>query len=226
MTELESVMTSLRENANPENVAGMRRYGINAEGTLGVSMPVMRHLARPYRRNQPLSLALWETGIHEARIMAGLTGDPRQVTSSQMDDWVIDLDSWDVCDQLCSNLFRYTPLAYAKSLEWSSRPEEFVKRAGFVLMVCQALPRIDTPPERLEEFLDIVRREAGDNRNFVKKAVNWALRQIGKHNRRFNRAALETANGLLESDSASTRWIAADAIRELKSAAVAARLRP
>lgn len=220
---LDDLLHELRSLANPHNVEGMARFGINPEGTLGVSMPEIRRLARGKRDHQ-LARQLWDTGLHEARILACLVEDPRQVDEEQMERWVRGFDSWDVCDQACSNLFWRTPYAAAKALEWSARPEEFVKRAGFVLMAVLAVHDKKAGDHLFLSFLPAIQREATDERNFVKKAVNWALRQVGKRNARLNGAAVECAGALQQQASRSARWIAADALRELTGPAVQQKL--
>jgi 3-methyladenine DNA glycosylase AlkD len=183
-------------------------------------------MAKEIKKNQALSLELWETGIHEARLLAGFIGDPKQVTEKQMDEWVADFDSWDVCDQVCMGLFDKTSFAYKKVVEWSGRKEEFVKRAGFAMMAALAVHDKKTGDEAFLGFLPIIERESTDERNFVKKAVNWALRQIGKRNRGLNKKAIETAKRIetQNPNSKCTRWIAKDALRELSSAAIQKRL--
>ena len=220
----EELMTELHSRANPAHLAGMTRFGINAHQTLGISIPEVRRLARLAGHDHALAAELWASGIHEARILAALVDHPRWVTEEQMEHWVGDFDSWDVCDQVCSNLFDRTPFAWDKAVTWSSRPEEFVKRAGFVLMAALAVHDKSAPDARFEAFLPIIAREAGDARNFVKKAVNWALRGIGKRSRKLNAQAVAAAQALALSDNKTARWVAADALRELTSAAVQARL--
>ncbi len=213
-----SVVTRLRAIADPENVRGMARFGINPEGALGVSMPALRKIGRELGRDQPLSLALWKTGIHEARILAALVGDPRRVTRAQADRWVRDLDSWDVCDQLCMNLLDRVPFAYEKAASWSRRRREFEKRAGLALMAVLAWHDKGAPDSKLAAFLPLIEREATDDRNFVKKAVNWALRQIGKRSSGLRRKAVAAAKRIAKLDSRAARWIARDALRELEGA--------
>ncbi|MDP1989489.1 MAG: DNA alkylation repair protein [Syntrophales bacterium] len=209
------VIDALRSLANPANVAGMARYGISPEGTLGVPMPVLRKMAKEMGLLHDLADALWRSAIHEARILAALIDDPGQVTGEQMERWVLDLDSWDICDQLCSNLFSRTTLAREKATAWSGRPETFVKRAGFVLMACLAVHDKKADDTLFVGFLPLIVREAGDDRNFVRKAVNWALRQIGKRNPVLNRFSVKTAREIQKMDAKSARWIAANALREL-----------
>jgi 3-methyladenine DNA glycosylase AlkD len=218
------ILRQLKARANPANVAGMARYGISSEGTLGVSIPVLRGLGRKIGTDHALAHELWATRIHEARILAGLIADPAKATQRELERWVKDFDSWDVCDQVCSNYFDQTPFAHAKAVEWSRRKETFVKRAGFVLMACLSVHDKKANDRAFLRLLLIIRREARDDRNFVKKAVNWALRQIGKRNRALNEAAIKTAEDIARLDSKSARWIASDALRELKSEAVRKRV--
>ena len=209
------IVKILKSHANPANVAGMARYGINAKNTLGVSIPVLRKLAKQIGMNHALALEIWKTRIHEARILAALLGDPKQMTARQMGNWVRDFDSWDVCDQVCSNLFDKTTWARSKAVVWTQRHAEFIKRAGFVLMAALAVHDKQAPDELFMGFLPLIEREAHDERNFVRKAVNWALRQIGKRNKRLLRAAIAVARRIQRQDTKSARWIAADALREL-----------
>jgi 3-methyladenine DNA glycosylase AlkD len=220
----QQILEQLRSQANPANVEGMARYGINPHNTLGVSMPILRGIARQNRQNHALALELWDSGIHEARILAALVADPGQVDDELMERWVGDFDSWDVCDQVCSNLFDKTPLAYHKAVEWASRRPEYVKRAGFVLMAALAVHDKKTPDQAFEVFFPIILREAVDERNFVKKAVNWALRGIGKRNRALNSKAIDLAQQILQLDSRVARWVARDAVRELTSSKIQVKL--
>ena len=211
------LLHQLRTHANPDNVAGMARYGINTRNTLGVSIPFLRQLARGYRRQHELALDLWATDVHEARLLATLVDDPRQVTSAQMEAWVKDLDSWDICDQLCNNLFRRTPHARTKALRWAKRQPEFIRRAGYVMMATLAVHDRTATDADFEAFFAAIRAGATDERNFVRKAVNWALRQIGKRNPRLRQRAVQVAKAISRLDSKSARWIAADALRELRA---------
>lgn len=220
----DQIIAELKTMANPANVAGMARFGIKSDNILGISMPALRSMAKPYRKNHPLALGLWESGIHEARILASLIDDPRQVTLAQMEEWTGQFDTWDVCDQVCSNLWEKTAYAYEKAVEWSRREEEFTKRAGFVLMARLAVSDKKVPDEKIAAFLPEIEQGSIDKRNFVKKAVNWALRQIGKRSLGLNRLSIETAERLGSLDNPSARWVAADALRELKNEAVQARL--
>jgi 3-methyladenine DNA glycosylase AlkD len=164
--------------------AGMARFGINVDEALGVSVTALRRLARQLPRDHGLAAGLWETGVHEARILASMVEEPERVTARQMDRWARDFDSWDLCDQCCQNLFWRTPFAESKSVAWAARTREFEKRAGFALMASAAVKDRDAPDARFLGYLKLIEREATDSRNFVRKAVNWALRQIGKRNRR------------------------------------------
>jgi 3-methyladenine DNA glycosylase AlkD len=215
--ELDTILNYLKSVANPENVKGMAKFGINPENTLGIPVPVLRGLAKQYRKNHALAQELWGSGYHEARLMAAFVDDFEQVTEAQMENWVRDFNSWDVCDQVCSNLFDRTPWAYQKALEWSRQEEEFVRRAGFVMVACLAVHDKKAPDEKFIQFLPAIVEQAGDERNFVKKAINWALRQIGKRNIYLHAQALGLASDLANADNKTTRWIGRDALRELTS---------
>lgn len=218
------ILTELKNRANAENVRGMARFGINPLNNLGISMPVLRKLGKAIGINHRLAQDLWNSGIHEARILAAMIDDPDEVTDIQMETWVRDFDSWDICDQVISNLFDKTPFACSKAIEWSARKEEFIKRAGFVMMAELAVHDKKASDDKFIRFFSLIIREAGDDRNFVKKAVNWALRQIGKRNLRLNALARATALKIRKSDSASAKWIANNALRELESETVIGRL--
>ena len=223
--QAEEILERLKSLANPANVAGMAHYGINPENTLGISIPTLRAMAREIGRDHRLAGELWASGIHEARILAAFIDDPKQVTDSQMEAWARDFDSWDVCDQVCMNLFDRTPFADRKAVEWSGREEQFVKRAAFALMASLAVHDKKAGDERFEAFIPLIVRESVDERNYVRKAVNWALRQIGKRNQRLNHRAVEVAQQIALLDSKSARWIATDALKELTSDKVLGKLR-
>ena len=220
----DDVLKKLKGLSDPKAVEGMARFGINPENTFGVSIPNLRKIAKETGIDHALAQQLWASGIHEARILASMVDDPKRTTEEQMESWVKDFDSWDVCDGCCMNLFEKTGVAYQKAVEWSANDKEFIKRAGFVLMARMAVSDKRADDKQFELFFPIIKREASDNRNFVKKAVNWALRQIGKRNLNLNGKALATAKEIQEIDSKSARWVATDAIRELTSQAVVARL--
>jgi len=223
--QCEDILQRLKSLANPEAVAGMARYGISPQNTLGVSVPALRKMAREIGRSHGLAQELWSSGVHEARILASMIDDPRLVTEEQMERWVADFDSWDVCDQCCGNLFDKTDIAYRKAVEWAARDEEFVKRAGFALMAWLAFHDKRAPDQAFLAFLPVIKRESVDGRNFVRKAVNWALRHIGKRNAALNIMAIQAAKEIQAAGSKPGRWIAADALRELTSDKVQERLR-
>jgi 3-methyladenine DNA glycosylase AlkD len=225
MASAKNVLDKLQSKARPEQLTGMAKYGMTVEKRLGVSVPDMRKLAKELGRDHKLALDLWRTGIAEARIVAGMVADPAKLTEEQMEEWVKDIDSWDVCDQVCMNLFAKSQLAPERIMDWSERKDEFVKRAAFSLIACLAWHDKRASDGQLVELLPVIMRAATDERNYVKKAVNWALRNIGKRNLRLNEAAISTAREIQRLDSKSARWIAADAIRELESEAVQSRLR-
>lgn len=214
---LDEILARLNALADPVNVAGQQRFGIRAARQLGVSMPQVRALAKGRQRSHALALELWATNIHEARILASLVDEPQALTREQMEAWAADFDSWDVCDQVCMNLFGPHPLGLEMAMIWPQRPEEFVRRAGFVLMAVQAVHRKDLPDGAFEPYFSLMLRHATDERNFVRKAVNWALRQIGKRNPSLRARAIDTARQMLDIDSSSARWIAHDALRELEN---------
>lgn len=225
MRNAESVIRELKKFANPKNVEAMARYGITSRNVLGVSAPAMRGIARQLGKDHALAGDLWRTGILESRILAALVEEPQKVTSAQMDRWAKDFDSWAVCDGVCLHLFVKTPYARLKALRWSQDEREFVKRAGFTLIACLAVHDKDASDAHFERFFPAIEREAEDERNFVKKAVNWALRQIGKRNKRLNAKAITLARKLQKSKSPAARWVANDAIRELTNDKVKRKLK-
>ena len=225
MASVKDVLDKLQSKARPEQLKGMAKYGMAVEQRLGVSVPDMRKLAKEIGKDHNLALDLWRTGISEARIVASMIGDPDKLTEEEMEDWVKDINSWDICDQVCMNPFEKNQLAWKKIIDWSEREEEFVKRTAFSLIACLAWHDKKASDEKFIELFPVIIREATDERNFVKKAVNWALRNIGKRNLNLNEAAINTAREIQRLDSKVARWIAADAIRELESAAIQSRLR-
>jgi 3-methyladenine DNA glycosylase AlkD len=214
----------LRTLESPKDREGMARYGIKTDKAFGVSLYVLRDMAKDIGTDHALALALWDTGIHEAQLLAGIVDDPAQVTEEQMDRWVADFDSWDICDQGCSNLFDRTPFAYKKAFEWADDEREFVRRAGFVMMAALAVHDKKAGDEAFEQFSPVMKKYATDDRNFVRKAVNWALRNIGKRSPVLNRKAVEAAREIQAIGGKSARWIAADALRELEGEKVQQRL--
>ncbi len=220
------LITQLQKLENPANVRGMRRFGIQGDHMLGIHIPTLRQMAKQTGKNHALALELWKSGIHEARLLAFMVGEPAQLTSAQMDAWIADFDSWDVCDQTCGNLFDKNPLAWKKAAQWARRKPEFQRRAGFALMATLAWhekPSVGNPASdnRFEAFLPLIVKYAGDERNFVKKAVNWALRQIGKRNPALRKKAIQTAKTILKTHpkSKAARFVANDALRELSKPA-------
>ena len=220
------ILRQLKSMANAGNVAGMARFGITPKNkVLGISIYVLRNMAKTIGTDHKLALRLWASGIHEARLLACLVDDPEDVTESQMEEWVSDFDSWDICDQCCSNLFDKTSFAWNKAVEWAGRQEEFVKRAGYVMMAALSVHDAQATDKEFAALMPLIVKGSKDERNFVKKAVNWALRQIGKRNIELNRLALKTAEKIGKIPSKAAKWVSADAIRELRSDKVQARLR-
>lgn len=218
-------MKELKSHRNPRNLAGMARYGINVKKAYGVPTPVLWQLSRQIRGDHALAERLWATGIHDAKILASFSDDPAQVTEQQMETWALDFDSWDVVDQCCNRLFRRAACAHRKAVEWTKREEEYVKRAGFVMIACLAAHDKSAKGSVFERYLKLIKRGAGDERNFVKKAVNWALRQIGKRNLPLRQKAMAAAEEIQKLNSKPARWIAADALRELRDPKTVARIR-
>jgi 3-methyladenine DNA glycosylase AlkD len=229
-TEVETVWTVRRavdelvRRGEKRNVEGMARFGIRSKKICGVSKPKMDEIARAIGKNHDLGLKLWQTGIHDARLLGMLISEPELVTAAQMERWVRDFDNWDVCDGTCCHLFVDAKPAWAKAFSWSRRRKEFTKRAGFALGAFLAIHDKAAADVPFRRFLKVIEREAWDDRNFVRKAANWALRNIGKRNHRLNRAAIESAERIRRGGTRTGRWIAADALRELKSDAVQRRL--
>ena len=218
------ILQKLKALGNPDDAAGMARYGIRPGKVYGVRIPVLRQLAGEIGANHRLALSLFSSGVHEARILASMVDDPERVTEEQMEKWAAAFDSWDVCDQCCMNLFRRTQFVRKKVLEWSTRDEEFVKRAAFAMIATLAVHDHESPDRVFKGFLSIIRGQATDERDYVKKAVSWALRQIGKRSLALNHAAVQTAREIGRIDSRSARWIASDAIKELTSEKLQERL--
>jgi 3-methyladenine DNA glycosylase AlkD len=225
MSSAKDILKRLKTLARPDQLEGMARFGIVSEKRLGVSVPDLRRMAKEIGRDHRLALQLWKTGIPDARILASMIDEPELVNEEQMEDWVKDFNSWDVCDQVCMNLFDKSPLAWRKIRDWSGREEEFVKRAGYALIACLAWHDKKTADKKFTDLFTVIKRGTADERNYVKKAVNWALRNIGKRNRKLNRAAILCTKEIVTIDSRAARWIARDALRELQSEAVQNRLR-
>lgn len=224
MREADAILAELRAMGSPEGRAGMARFGINTDRAFGVSMTAMRPLARKYRRRHDLSLALWGSGKHEARILAALIDDPSEVTRKQMDAWAAEFDSWDLCDQACMKLFARTPFVGPQVKKWAKDDREFVRRAAFATIAGYAVSAKKAPDSEFLPFLDLIEKYATDERNFVRKAVNWALRQTGKRSSALHAPALELAQKLAASENKTARWIGKDAVRELTDPQQIARL--
>ncbi len=218
------IIRILKELGDPSNVEGMKKAGITPVTTWGVRVPRLRELAKNIGTDHELALELWGIDCRETRILASMIADPRKATSTLIDEWTSRFDYWEICDQCCMNLFEKTPFAGEKAIAYSGRPEEYVKRTGFVLMARLAVSDKNAPDDFFETFLPLIKREADDGRPMVKKAVNWALRQIGKRNLRLHSRCCDLAREIMKSDSKAARWVASDALRELTSEAVRQRL--
>ena len=225
METVDEVMQELQAKAKPGNVEGMARFALVGDLRMGVSVPDMRKIAKSIGKNHQLALDLWDTGVPEGMIVAGMIAEPEKLTEQQMEDWVVDINSWDICDQMCMNLFEKSPLAEVKIFEWSVREEEFVKRTSYALIACLAWHDKQTEDEQFINYFPLIVAGSTDDRNFVKKAVNWALRNIGKRNQNLNNESIQIARQIQEIDSKSARWIASDALRELESDKIQERLR-
>lgn len=222
--EKDSIIESLNAMANPINKLGMSRFGINTATALGISIPEIRQLAKLYRNNHELASELWSSNIHEARLLACFIDNPSKVTEQQMEEWVRDFNSWDICDQVCV-LFAKSSFGFNKALEWVKRESEFERRAGFVLMAALAVHDKKMKDDFFMEFFPAIEKYAFDERNFVKKAINWSLRQIGKRNLTLNKKAIELSFKLKNQPTKSARWIASDALRELQSDKIQVKLK-
>lgn len=225
---LQEIVERLKLLGKPEIIESMSRFGITTPKSFGVSTPVLKQFAREVKKQADdrhlLALELWETGNYDARAVAFLIDDPQKVTSKQMDAWAADFDNWATVDGACCYLFCRTPFAYGKVLEWCDRDEEFVKRAAFSLIAYLAVHDKKADDDKLAAFLPVIEKHSDDDRNFVRKAVNWALRQIGKRNLQLNKLAIQAAERIRQQGSKPARWIAADALRELKNERIVARL--
>lgn len=225
----DEIIAELRELADPSRVAVYDRFAIKTKQILGISTPEVKAFAKEVKKlvsdRHSIAAELWRSGIYEARAVAFLIDDPKLVTPEQMDAWCADFDNWATVDGACGYLFCRTPYAYEKAVEWTAREPEFEKRSGFSMMAYLAVHDKKAPDDKLTAFFPLIERHSDDERNFVKKAVNWALRQIGKRNLALNSLAVQTAMRIKQQGTTSARWIAADALRELESPAVLERLR-
>lgn len=215
-SRLQDALTLLHQSARPHELAGLAHFGITGDGRLGLSVPAMRGIARTLGRDHVLAQALWDTAIPDARILASMVAEPALLTARQMDAWVKGFAAWDVCDQTCLNAFCKSPLAWAKVSNWAKRKDEFVRRAAFALLATLAVHDKNAGVAPFIEALALIEAAAYDDRNFVKKAVNWALRNIGKRNAALRAQAIASALRIQQQGSYSARWIAADALRELR----------
>ena len=218
------MLKELTALGSEENRKGMARFGITTDRAFGVSMTAMRPIVRRYRRNHALAGELWDTGFHEARILAALIDDPKLVTPRQMDEWVAEFDSWDLCDQACMKLFIATPFVAEKVDQWAKDEREFVRRAAFALVAGYAVHAKKAPDAEFYPYLDLIECYAHDDRNFVKKAVNWAPRQIGKRSQSLHPKALALSEKLASSENRAERWVGRDAVKELTDPKQLARL--
>jgi len=225
MMNLEEILNELKSQSNPANVEGMIRFGINPDKVFGVRIPILRKIAKKIKKNHKLAQQLWDFGYRETMILGAMIDNPSQVTQTQMEEWVSSpyFTYWVIVDQTCMNLFYLTDYAYTKATEWSSRKEEFVKRAAFALIAVIAWKDKEADDKKLLQFFPFIEKESTDDRNNVKKAVNWALRQIGKRNLNLNKKAIELAKEIQKKDSRSAKWIAKDAIKELESDSIQSR---
>ncbi len=221
----EQIIAELKSMESPENREGMKRFGITTDNALGIAVPKLRALAKRVGKDHELAQKLYDCGIHEARLLAGMIDSPQLVTKKQMDDWTAAFDSWDVCDMTCMNLFCKTPFALEKVRKWAKDDREYVRRAAFALTACLAVHYKEPGTAAFEELFPLMEKYSADERNMVKKAVNWALRQVGKRNETLRVMAVEWGEKIAAKDDKSSRWIAADALRELRDPKVVERVK-
>jgi 3-methyladenine DNA glycosylase AlkD len=222
---VDEILKKLKSLSNPEAVKGMARYGINSKKNLGISIYKLREIAKEIGKDHAIALKLWNSGIHDARLLACFIDKPLEVTGAQMDSWAHDFDSWDICDQACTSLFDLTPLAWSKVFEWAEQPNEFVKRGAFSLIAGLTVHDKIASDEQFEQFIPLIKKHSLDERNYVKKAVNWAIRNIGKRNKNLNMKMIKLSKELLENDSKTAKWIASDALRELTNIKIQKRIK-
>ena len=225
MKKVDEIIKILKAHSSEESRKGMARYGIQVETAFGTGIPLLREIAKQHKKDHELALELWDTGFHEARILSSMIDDPKKVSEKQMEAWVKGFNSWDICDQCIMNLFEDIPLAWSKAVEWCKRKNEFEKRAGFVLMARFGVSDKKAKDDVFLPFLPLIYEHADDDRAMVKKAVNWALRQIGKRNKTLNPIAIEWCEKIYKKESKTAKWIAADALKELKSESIQKRLK-
>lgn len=215
--KIEGILKKFKKLGKPGSAEEMERLGITPEKAYGVRIPALRKMAKEIGKDHQLAIELWAINSRETRILASMIDEIKKVDAAQMERWAKDFDYWEICDQTCMNLFRRNPDAWEKAVQWSGRAEEFVKRAGFVLMATMAVHEKKAADEKFEQFLPIIKREAVDERAMVKKGVSWALRQIGKKNLHLNKKAIETARKIQQINSKAAKWISRDALKELES---------
>lgn len=225
MNSVEQIIKKLKIKARPDQLEEMARFGLVKKRRLGVSIPELRQMAQEIGKKHKLSLKLWKTGFQEARILASMIDNPEDVTEQQMESWVKDIESWDVCDQVCMNLLKKVPFINKKIIKWSCREEEFIKRSAYTLIACLAVYKKQAPDEEFIKFFPIIKKGAKDDRHLVKKSVSWALRNIGKRNQKLNISAIKVAKDIRKIESKAACWIATDVIKELESEAVQIRLK-
>ncbi|MEK7166835.1 MAG: DNA alkylation repair protein [Patescibacteria group bacterium] len=225
MDKKQIILKKLKSHANKKNVEGMKKFGINPKNAFGVKIPDLRKLAKEIGKNHHLAQELWNSKIHEAKILASMIDELELVTKKQADEWIKNFDSWDICDQVCMNLFDKTLFAFERAVMWTKNKQEFERRAGFALMACIAFHDKNSSDEKFLKFFPSIKKYSIDERNFVKKAVNWALRQIGKRNKNLCKKAIKLAKEIQKINSKSAKWIAVNALQELESKAVFNRLK-
>lgn len=222
--ELQEIVGRLELLSTPENIEGMARFGITPEKTYAVRIPELRKIAKETGKNHEMALKLWALDFRETKILACMIEDPEMVSSAQMNEWALEFDYWEICDQCCMNLFSKTKFAYEKIFEWGKHEEEFVKRAAFSLLAVLAVHDKKQSDEQFEQYFPLLISASTDNRNFVKKSVNWALRSIGKKNSSLNKSSIDLAEEILAINTKSSKWIASNALKELRSEKVRKKL--
>ncbi len=223
--DVDAVMSSLQRAATKKWREDMTRYGIPNDNALGVTMGTLRGMSKTLGKDHALAASLWKTGVYEARLLATLVDEPERVTAAQMDRWCRQFDNWGICDTACFALFDRTPHAWSRVEKWATKKNEFEKRGAFALLWSLSVHDKAAGDAPFLRGLELVEDAADDERLYVKKAVNMALRAVGKRNRALNAAAVATARALASRPGAPAKWIGKDALRELTSAGVSARLK-
>ncbi|MHA1345973.1 MAG: DNA alkylation repair protein [Candidatus Heimdallarchaeaceae archaeon] len=222
--QLKEIIREFKSKSNLESIGGMARFGITPDKTFGIRIPELRKMAKRIRKDRDLAHKLWGLGYRETMILASMIDIPEQVTEEQLGKWVGDFDYWEICDQTIMNLFEKTKFAYSKAFEWSNSEEEFIKRAGYVMIARLAVSDKKAENQSFIQFFPLIKKGSIDSRIMVKKAVSWALRQIGKRNLELNKEAIKVAKAIAQLESTAGRWVAKDVIRELESESVQKRL--